>query len=272
MIVLSNVIKLTNAPTQKIGLENSHSISISVSGEPYEGDYEVTPTTSEQVLNTKDKLMVDDVTIKAMPFVDTGKIYDEGYEAGKQAEYDELWDNLQRNGTRAHYANAFAYTGWNDKIFNPKYPITPTSTEGIANMFTWNVDITDTKVSITAYGKCGNAFNQCLKLKRVPRLIFDRVTKIDNIFNNCINLEELYCEGTLDITGFNVQHSTKLNRKSITSIVNVLSTTTSGLTVTLPKEAVNKAFETSEGANDGTTSAEWLALIATRSNWTISLV
>ena len=50
-----------------------------------------------------------------------------------------------------------------------------------------------------------------------------------------------------------------------------LSTTTTGLTVTFSKTAVDKAFETAEGANDGSTSPEWLALVATRPNWGIGL-
>jgi hypothetical protein len=58
----------------------------------------------------------------------------------------------------------------------------------------------------------------------------------------------------------------------LTNIVNALSTTTTGLFVTLRKDAVNKAFETSEGAMDGSTSDEWLALAATKANWTISLI
>lgn len=33
----------------------------------YEGDYEVTPRVYEQILETKDKLMLDDVTVKVIP-------------------------------------------------------------------------------------------------------------------------------------------------------------------------------------------------------------
>ena len=37
-------------------------------GVKYEGDYEVTPTVDGLELNTKDKYMSDDVTIRAIPF------------------------------------------------------------------------------------------------------------------------------------------------------------------------------------------------------------
>lgn len=35
---------------------------------PYEGDYEITPTVDGMTLETKQRYMTDDVTIKAIPF------------------------------------------------------------------------------------------------------------------------------------------------------------------------------------------------------------
>ena len=53
----------------------------------------------------------------------------------------------------------------------------------------------------------------------------------------------------------------------------VLKVTSSDVlgTVTFSQTAVNKAFETNEGANDGSTSTAWRELIATRPNWTFAL-
>ena len=42
------------------------------------------------------------------------------FELGRKAEYDAFWDEYQQNGTRTNYTAAFR-TGWNDKIFRPKY-------------------------------------------------------------------------------------------------------------------------------------------------------
>ena len=39
-----------------------------VGGGLYEGDYEVTPKVNAQTMATKDKVMVKDVTVKAIPF------------------------------------------------------------------------------------------------------------------------------------------------------------------------------------------------------------
>ena len=207
---------------------------------------------------------------------DTDAAYNEGFEAGKKSEYDAFWDafQLDRNapsGHRLHYNSAFAYAGWTDANYNPKYPITPSNTNGIGNMFTWNQKVTDTKVPITAFGNCSNAFNQANKIKRIPKLIFSSTTNVSNMFNGCTALEELYCEGELAINGLNLSACTKLSKASIESIIGVLSDTTSGLSITLSQIAVDNAF--GDGTEfSGTDGPEWGGLIETKSNWTINLV
>lgn len=201
------------------------------------------------------------------------------YEAGQKSEYDILWDNLQQNGTRLHYVSAFAYTGWNDKNYNPKYPITPRNTNGIGGIFNWNQGITDTKVAITALGNCSSAFYACAMLKRIPRLIFNGAANVNNMFYGCEALEELNAEGEITLS-LSLSDSPKLNKTSIESLVNILSSTTSGKTLTLSQTAVDNAFMELELAPDGTIdwcvpgiqSNEWAELIATKSNWTINLI
>lgn len=39
-----------------------------VGGDPYEGEYSVTPRTEQQTIPTKDKVMLEDVTVQAIPF------------------------------------------------------------------------------------------------------------------------------------------------------------------------------------------------------------
>ncbi len=41
-----------------------------IGGDPYEGEYAVTPKTTQQILPTKHKVMSDDMTIKAIPYFD----------------------------------------------------------------------------------------------------------------------------------------------------------------------------------------------------------
>lgn len=45
--------------------------TINISGDPYEGDYVVTPKVDQQVMPTKGKVMVQDVTVKAIPIFRT---------------------------------------------------------------------------------------------------------------------------------------------------------------------------------------------------------
>lgn len=48
--------------------ENFQTITVFPESDPYNGDYVVTPSTDEQCLETANKLMFDDVTIKSIPF------------------------------------------------------------------------------------------------------------------------------------------------------------------------------------------------------------
>jgi hypothetical protein len=197
----------------------------------------------------------------------------EVHEAGKQAEYDAFWNAFQLNGSRNDYRYAFSYTqSWTDELFKPKYPITSLGNNNSVGMFMYNTTLTDTKVPIkiasygSSKGDAANTFFQCNQLKKIRKFIVDENTTFRQAFNFCSSLEELNIEGVIGQNGFDVHWSTKLNKASITSIVNALSTTTSGLSITLSLTAVNNAFE------GGSTGAEWLALAGTRSNWTINLV
>lgn len=102
----------------------------------------------------------------------------------------------------------------------------------------------------------------------------DKLNYVSNAFYYCSDLEKItFVDGTIiAVNGFNFQWSKNLSHDSLVNIINALSITTTGLTVTLSQTAVNKAFETSDGSADGSTSTEWSALVNTKSNWTISLV
>ena len=42
---------------------------------PYRGDYIITPKVDEQIMATRQKVMFDDVTIKAIPYYETANVY-----------------------------------------------------------------------------------------------------------------------------------------------------------------------------------------------------
>lgn len=224
---------------------------------------------------------IGDTTDKKLDAVDAG--VDLVHEAGRKAEYDAFWDAFQENGNRKDYSAAFQGAYWSGYIYNPKYPIAPTTSSGCMNLFAWNTRITDTKVPITISGDCSYLFSYNYVLKRVPKLIFNGVTKVTGAFDLCRELEELYCEGVIDIGGINLKDSTKLSKASIESIIAALeegeldenwNSLRPATSITLSLAAVNKAFETSEGANDGADNYEFIGLLATprTHNWTINLV
>ena len=115
-------------------------------------------------------------------------------------------------------------------------------------------------------------FNGCSKLTTIPQLDTSNGTNFSNMFYSCSALTNLTIAGSINTSGMNLKSATKLSKSSITSVVNALSASASGKSITFSKTAVNNAFETSSGAADGSTSDEWLNLIATKSNWTISLI
>lgn len=169
-----------------------------------------------------------------------GGNYDEGYEDGQKAEYDRFWDLFQNYGKRSHYAYAFAYNGWTDENYNPKYPIDYTNTNGIGNMFVWTRGITDTKVPITANGSCVNAFSNS-EIKRIPKLIFRGATNVNNMFLSATKLEELYCEGEIALS-ISFAQSNLLTNESVQSIIDCLKDLTGQTAQTL-------TFHATVGAN-----------------------
>ena len=221
-----------------------------------------------------------------------------GTDTGGKSFYDEFWDNFQNYGKRGIYSFAFRASGF--EYIRPKYKIVPNVVDSVGSMFRGSeklkkieaayFDFSQLPYSTYVSGAHHYTFNACFaleeiedvglspiysysqtfswdtKLHTIAKITVDENTGFDNAFYRCDALVNLTIAGVIGNNGFNVQWSTKLSKASITSIINALSSTTSGLTVTLSKTAVNNAFV------GGSTGEEWLNLIATKSNWNISLV
>ena len=106
--------------------------------------------------------------------------YEQGVRDGKQAVYDVFWDVLQGEGTRFSYYFAFCglwnstlHYGWNDDIYNPKYPIIlgdgkNDQTVFGQQVFYYNTEITDTKVDIIVnISELKNTFVNFFKLLQI---------------------------------------------------------------------------------------------------------
>lgn len=195
------------------------------------------------------------------------KKYDEGFVAGKNNEYDSFWRAYQAEGTRTNYTNGFRSFCWTDSCYNPKYPIV---TDQIGNMYNASV-LTDTKVPITHKGvtNVSSVFSGASRMHTIRTLTVAEATTFASWFTNCTNLQNITFEGTIG-KDINFKDS-PLTKASIESVMSHVSATAT-LTVTFKKTAVDTAFETSEGAADGSISEEWLALVDAKPNCTVSLV
>lgn len=109
-------------------------------------------------------------------------------------------------------------------------------------------------------------------LSIIEKIISSETTAWDGslAFRNCRNLIHCIFEGVI-AKSLDMSACVKLDKESIISIMIALSTTTFGNTLTLSLAAVDKAFETSEGANDGHYSEEWDLLVSERSNWSFTI-
>ena len=229
------------------------------------------------------------------------------YNAGAKSAYDEFWDAFQAKGKRVLYD--YAFTRWDNGIFKPKYNITPTNAtymffqSGSDTKNGLEMDKLEQELGIKfdfshapslSYAFADSGFWKTLnvidmtgmtgentyafyggysnKLTRINKLIVGKNTKFHTtMFGYCGTLIRMTVEGTIGQNGFDVHWSSGLKKESIISIINALSSTAANKTVTLSKTAVNTAFETSAGAEDGAESEEWINLISQKSNWTIIL-
>ena len=229
------------------------------------------------------------------------------YDAGKKSQYDEFWDTFQAYGKLEKYNSAFSHCRFNKETFKPKYPLriivgeftfayqrkahnthfigepihdliqvckdnnimidTSKATE-LNSMFYASDFTTIPTISFESQsGAIRGVFYANSQLETIEKIIFKAdgsntftTNSWELPFGGCSALKNLVIEGVIG-DSFNIS-SSPLTKESITSVVNALSSTSSGKTVSFSKSAKTNAFSDSE----------WSTLIATKSNWTFSLV
>ena len=213
------------------------------------------------------------------------------FEAGVKSEYDRFWDVYQENGNMTYYAYAFAGVGWTQSVFKPKYniePVTPTSMFSSSSIVdirpqTIGVDVDFSKCT-SFYYLCSNStikymgvvdcssaqsaslsyiFSSAKELVSVEKVIMpemDSAGFADKSFENAVKLEHICIEGVIH-RSTSLRWSPLLSKASMESMINALSDTAEGQTITFSQAAKNNAF----------TDSEWAALIGTKPNWTFSL-
>ena len=190
-------------------------------------------------------------------------------DAGKKAEYDRFWDLYQEDGNRKNYRYAFAGGGWTDETFKPKYPIAEV-TDAMYLFSNSKITKIDCALDLSNAPSLTNAFAYT-SIERVKLLKVAEKTTYSGTFTNNSTLTDITFAGIIGKTvGFG---SCPLNKASIISIIEHLSSTSTGQTLTLKKSAVDAAFETSKGAADGSTNPDsfWVSVLTWKPNWTITL-
>ena len=217
-------------------------------------------------------------------------------EAGKQSEYDRFWNNYQNYGKRTDYQQGFTGHGWTINTFKPKYNVTVSGaanqmfmrsriegdlvqifddlgleqldTSKISNvnyLFYDSVFTSIGTIDLTSATYSSYIFQNCTKLKTIDLIILkdDGSTQVNQWFDKyTTKLEEIYFAGIIGQNGFDIHWSTNLSEASGLSIIVALSTTTTGLSVTLPL-AWKERYIAAHGQE------AFDVMIATRSNWTI---
>lgn len=142
--------------------------------------------------------------------------YEQGYEDGKQAEYDTFWDNFQDYDNRTDYNNAFCGYSFNNNIFKPKYRLKPLTAE---RMFYSNSVLTEINETLD-YSECNNvgtAFAYS-KLTAITDIIVNEKLDLSNAFRACGGLVTLGISGVIG-KSINLQWSKSLNIESLKTII-----------------------------------------------------
>jgi hypothetical protein len=193
------------------------------------------------------------------------------YDAGRQAERVEIWENIQRNGARKAYTYGFAGGSWKDTTYFPIYDIVCDGTNAANHMFLYNDGVTDVKVTVILKNTVTTNSFASSGIKRIPLIKLVGNVRLNTAFDGASVLEyirfaipEDYPDENLSRiqNDVNFKDSKLLDRGSIENIVGCLSKTVTGKTLTVSNTAVTNAF----------TEDEWEALIAPYNNWTISRV
>lgn len=235
--------------------------------------------------------------------VDFTSAFTEGYNRGKQEEYDRFWDNFQAMGTRKCYRYAFAGAAWTEETLKPKYPIKiiddSTTKRFATHMFAylgwWNnytaggsdIDMTeicksiDFSEAVSLTSLFDNAVAKNITINASNAVSLSRTFalgdggRLNNITltvsNVCTNFDRTFlsCSTLTDLTitdGSQIVASIDLHWSPLTkaSIESVIS----ALSNTATGQTVSFKKTAVESAF---TTDQWNALIAPISNWSFTL-
>lgn len=228
---------------------------------------------------------------------DPAAAYEQGVADGKKSEYDAFWDAYQEMGGPQQYVYSFAGRGWDDRTFKPKYDIimrysclgafqyneltdiaqalldrgVTLDTSGASSLqaaFAYSKTKRLPVISAEGATSAAYIFEGCTGLERIEKFVLVKKNVLSGAFQNCTKLKDIVFEGEIGYNT-NLQYS-PLSKDSITSVLGVLSDTTSGLTLTLNKAAVENAFKKQYSVTVGNTDGDGFYYITLPTLRTIS--
>lgn len=175
---------------------------------------------------------------------------EQGIEQGRQAVYDEFWDDYQKNGNRQDYAKAFEGAFWNNKRLKPKYSLNNAQNCNFMFRYSNIKDLSSLSIGYCtgAYALCREAVNlelmgniylagntsfsqgfySCSKLTKIGVLRVGAGTNLELAFYDCTALKEVTFTGTIG-TNLDIRYS-PLSHDSLMSIIDHLQDLSSGTT------------------------------------------
>ena len=158
----------------------------------------------------------------------------------------------------------------------------PNKVGGLRNMLACSSNAPDytlkkivMNVDTSEINTAGAAFMSCAALESIEGspLNFTSITSAYDLaatFAGCTALADVRFSGEIRVN-FYMETCVNISKASLLSAFSCFADDVEGLTAVFKRRRIDKLFESSEGANDGSSSAEWLALVDTKPNWTISL-
>ena len=146
----------------------------------------------------------------------------QGRDEGRQEQYDAFWDGFQDYGNRPQYT--YAFWGWYDGAYNPKYPIVCQKNWSTVDTFRASyITYTLVDIELVDNNNAGVMFYDCYKLVTIKKLKLTPTAKLSTLaFQNCRNLKNITIDGEIGVT-LDFRWSTLLTVESLRSILTALS-------------------------------------------------
>ena len=144
----------------------------------------------------------------------------------------------------------------------------PTVAEGKLTHLTLNVDTSAAKAAIAAFYACNKL--EVIDGTPIDLSSMNADSNVNQMFHMCYRLAEVRFKGTLKVS-LSLNKAQQITKATIDSVVSCLADDATGKWVSFNQKRINSLYETSEGAADGSSSAEWQAVVDRKPNWTFTL-